>query len=115
MAARRQSSPTMIAYRDSNGILKYVSAPGAFTYNDAPYDDDYEPLMSSALIFNNDDEDETEVTQRFTATGQPMPALQPIARFNMGMYSAPQHLPIRFTDDSIIPVIVQLPDPKAGQ
>ncbi len=52
-----------------------------------------------------------DATQRFTATGRPMPAYKPTAWGNMTVGFAaqvPQHLPHRFTDDSIIPVPVML-------
>ena len=50
-------------------------------------------------------------TQRFTATGRPMPEYKPTAWGNMTdgfVAQAPQHLPHKFTDDSIIPVTVIL-------
>jgi len=52
-----------------------------------------------------------DATQRFTATGRPMPAYKPTAWGNMTdgfTAQAPQHLPHMFTDDSIIPVTVIL-------
>ena len=53
--------------------------------------------------------------QRFTATGGPMPVYRPSVYVSMNIYGAPQHLPQKYTDESIIPVIVQVPDPLAGQ
>jgi hypothetical protein len=113
MATRRQSSPPMLPYRDSDGILKYAPAPGAFDHTTSAYDSDYEPLMRSAMLFT-EDEDEVDITQRFTSTGGPMPAFRPNA-YSHFLNSAPVHVPVRYTDDSVIPVVVQLPDPVPGQ
>jgi hypothetical protein len=77
-------------------------------------DDDREPLITLSTSMPSE-EDETDAIQRFTATGKPMPTYKPSALVNLGMYGAPQYLPQRYTDDSIIPVVVQLPDPLAGQ
>jgi hypothetical protein len=76
-------------------------------------DDDDIPLISNAAY--SQEEIERDPTQRFTATGGPMPAYRPSVYVSMNMYSAPQHLPQKYTDESIIPVIIQVPDPLAGQ
>jgi len=52
-----------------------------------------------------------DYTERFTATGRPMPAYKPSAWANMSggfVANAPQHMPHKFTDDSIMPVPVML-------
>jgi len=49
--------------------------------------------------------------QRFTATGRPMPAYKPSAWGNMTdgfVAQAPQYMPHKFTDDSLIHVTVIL-------
>ena len=47
--------------------------------------------------------------ERFTATGRPMPPYKPSAWANMSgsfVANSPQHLPYKFTDDSLVPVPV---------
>jgi len=53
---------------------------------------------------------------RFTATGGPMPVFKPsaLANISAALYTAPQHLPQRYTDESIIPVIVRIKPLKTG-
>jgi hypothetical protein len=49
-----------------------------------------------------------EAMQHFTATGRPAPKFEASVLVSLGgdMYSVPQLLPKRYTDDSIIPAIV---------
>ncbi|KAL8663692.1 MAG: hypothetical protein Q9202_003638 [Teloschistes flavicans] len=50
---------------------------------------------------------DTDEMQRFTATGRPMPAYAPSALANMSadpLSQAPQFLPQKFTDDSILTI-----------
>ena len=59
-----------------------------------------------------------DASQRFTATGRPMPAYKPSAWGNMTdgfVAQAPQHLPHQFTDDSIIPVTVILKSEEVSE
>jgi hypothetical protein len=74
------------------------------------YDSDNEPLIGREYQASTLDDD---AKLRFTATGRPMPTFKPSAMANMSgsMYIAPQHLPQRYTDESIIPVIVKLSQP----
>ncbi|KAH8593719.1 hypothetical protein B0O99DRAFT_688552 [Bisporella sp. PMI_857] len=97
----------MLPYRDvDNRQLRYTSAPAVNCQPPSPYDSDAEPLINrSAQTSTEVDED---ALLRFTATGQPLPAfkyngLQSLAG---DMYSLPQLLPKRYTDDSLIPAIV---------
>jgi hypothetical protein len=103
--------PTMLPYRE-NGAVKYVPAPFSFPTHPlsaSTYDSDNEPLLVPSVDIDIDE----DALQRFTATGRPMPSYQ---HSNLGgsMYLAPQLLPQRYTDESIIPVIVVgvLPTPS---
>jgi hypothetical protein len=71
----------------------------------SPYDLDSEPLIATYPAGEELDED---AVMHFTATGLPMPHFQHTGAFGMvgSMYSLPQLLPKRYTDDSIIPAIV---------
>jgi hypothetical protein len=77
----------MFPYRE-DGVFKYTTTPPGY---------------------------DTEVAQRFTAIGRPMPVSAANASVNLGLHSAPQHLPVKFRDDSVIPVVVQLTDPLGIQ
>lgn len=114
LAARRQAQASMLPYRDDCGVVRYAPAPGVLHETRNIWDDDGLPLISNAAYLSQD-EGESDPTQRFTATGGPMPAYRPSVYVSMNMYSAPQHLPQKYTDDSIVPVVVQVPDPLAGQ
>ena len=114
LAARRQAQLTMLPYRDDRGAVRYVPSPGAVHETRNIIDDDGLPLISNAAYLSQDDS-ESDPTQRFTATGGPMPEYRPSVYVSMNMYSAPQHLPQKYTDESIIPVVVQVPDPFPGQ
>lgn len=113
LAARRQAQQSMLPYRDDNGVVRYAPAPGVLHESRSILDDDDLPLISNAAY--SQDETESDPTQRFTATGGPMPVYRPSVYVSMNVYGAPQHLPQKYTDESIIPVIVQVPDPLAGQ
>jgi len=114
LAARRQAQLSMLPYRDETGAVMYAPAPGVLRETSSILDDDDLPLISNAAYLSRE-EPESDPTLRFTATGGPMPTYRPSVYVSMNMYSAPQHLPQKYTDESIIPVIVQLPDPLAGQ
>lgn len=53
---------------------------------------------------------DTDCYERFTATGRPMPGYHRSAWSSACMFgpTAPDFLPFRFTDDSIIPVVVRV-------
>ena len=60
------------------------------------------PSQADTLVDDSD-------LQRFTATGRPIPAYKSSAWANMSggfVAAAPQHMPYKFTDDSLIPVPV---------
>jgi hypothetical protein len=114
LAARRQAQLSMLPYRDDSGAVRYAPAPGVLRETRSTLDDDDLPLISNAAYLSQE-ETESDLTQRFTATGGPMPTYRPSAYVSMNMYSAPQHLPQKYTDESIIPVVVLVPDPLAGQ
>lgn len=79
------------------------------------YDSDCEPLIVDTEAESALDDD---AVMRFTATGRPMPTYKPSALESLGynMFTAPplQHLPQRYTDESIIPVIVKLGQKSTG-
>lgn len=97
----------MIPYLD-HGVLKYAPAQvGNFTAH--PNNSDLVSLLhNSSSIANGINDEEDDALQRFTVTGRPMPAYKPSALENLGMWNAPQFLPQRFTDDSVVPVVVIL-------
>jgi hypothetical protein len=97
--ATSQAQPTMFPYRDPNGVVRYALVPGAQRSDD---DESIAPLIAPGEGL---DDDQHDAMQRFTATGKPMPLFRPAL---MGMYVAPQHFPQRFTDESIIPVVVRV-------
>ena len=92
------ATPTLLPYRE-DGIVKYAPASTAAPHISS-YDSDAEPLISSPSDLNPED------LQCFTATGRPMPAFKQSPLANLDMYSVPQLLPVRYTDDSIIPAII---------
>jgi hypothetical protein len=94
----------MLPYRDDNNIsVRYTVAPGYHSALAAStgYESDFEPLIAS------EDLDEDSL-MHFTATGRPVPQFKGSALASLGghMYTAPQLLPKRYTDDSIIPAII---------
>lgn len=113
--ARRNtySQPALYPYRE-NGAVRYAPAPGTSYNIPVSIDDDFEPLITLSTSMLSE-EDETDAIMRFTATGRPMPPFKQSPLINLSLYSAPQFLPQRYTDDSIIPVVVQLPNPIPGQ
>ena len=104
-----QPTPHLMPYRDTNNTsVAYTTAPNPNAGNPVhinPYDSDFEPLINAPSNVEVLDEDSM---MRFTATGRPMPSFKQSARQSMGgdMFSLPQLLPKRYTDDSIIPAIV---------
>jgi len=98
--------PAMLPYRDVNNLeIKYAPAPSTLINQYQYSDSDGEPLISSQPQPTELDEDSI---MRFTATGRPMPGFKASNLQSMAgdMFSLPQLLPKRYTDDSIIPVIV---------
>lgn len=94
-------------YRDlNNESVRYAPAPSAVSAQGVStnYDSDFEPLITSTPP---NELDEYSI-MHFTATGRPMPGFKKDNLMYMGadMYSLPQLLPRRYTDDSIIPAIV---------
>jgi len=105
--------PALIPYRE-NGQVKYAPAPPEMQNQSSNYDSDGEPLIP---VSSHTELDENDI-QHFTATGRPLPSFKSsgLANLGGGMYTAPQLLPTRYTDDSIIPAIVIdiLPSAKLG-
>jgi hypothetical protein len=107
MPTKAVQHQAMLPYRDDNNIsIRYVAPPGLRPSHAAlaaatSYDSDFEPLIASQDL----DED---AFMHFTATGRPVPQFKSSALSSLGghMYTAPQLLPKRYTDDSIIPAIV---------
>jgi hypothetical protein len=107
MPAKTVHQQLLLPYRDENNItIRYVAAPGFHPSHSAlasstGYESDFEPLIAS------DDLDEDDL-MHFTATGRPVPQFKGSALASLGghMYTAPQLLPKRYTDDSIIPAII---------
>ena len=106
---RRPSQPALLPYRE-DGVVKYARSPGAVHQTPTGFEDDFEPLIGNAV---SSGEDEDPNFQRFTATGQPLPVFKQNVYVSMGVYTAPQFLPQRYTDDSVIPVVVRISDPPA--
>jgi len=98
------AQPAIFPYRE-NGIVKYATAPGIQIPTPA-YDSDDEPLLDRSTTFQTS-LDEYDI-QHFTATGRPIPSFKASGLQQLGghMYTVPQLLPTRYTDDSIIPAIV---------
>jgi hypothetical protein len=125
---RKTSNPNILPYRDQNNRVAYTSTATTTptTLEPVPthetYDSDAEPLISSSISTNSANallpagaggELEgkglsNEEIECFTATGRPMPRFTPAPFMSMAtdMYSLPQLLPVRYTDDSVIPAIV---------
>ncbi|KAL2070875.1 hypothetical protein VTL71DRAFT_13901 [Oculimacula yallundae] len=108
---RRKSSttnpqPAMLAYRDDNNTsIAYSSAQPHTQHAASDIDSDHEALIQPASQPSQlSDHDK----QHFTATGRPQPAFksEPLANLGGHMYTMPQLLPKRYTDDSIIPAII---------
>ncbi|KAK2629432.1 hypothetical protein QTJ16_000252 [Diplocarpon rosae] len=113
-----QKQANVLPYRDLNNTsIKY--APGLDAQKTAanPYDSDAEPLVSQPSAEQASELSEYD-RQHFTATGHPAPAFKASGLANLGghMYTMPQLLPKRYTDDSIIPAIITdvIPSPKAS-
>ncbi|CAL3966303.1 unnamed protein product [Diplocarpon coronariae] len=103
-----QKEANMLPYRDLNNTsIKYTPGPDAPKTVTNSYDSDAEPLVPRPSA-----EQPTELSeydrQHFTATGRPAPAFKASGLANLGghMYTMPQLLPKRYTDDSIIPAII---------
>jgi len=103
----------MLPYRE-NGVLKYAPASGILPEPTTTCNGNYGAPLANT-IYGDEEGYDADVTQRFTAIGKPMPVSSPNVCVNLGLHSAPQHPPVRFTDDSIIPVVVQLPEPSGIQ
>ncbi|EPE36351.1 hypothetical protein GLAREA_05689 [Glarea lozoyensis ATCC 20868] len=124
---RRTSNPNILPYRDQNNRVAYTSTSttteASHTLEPIPtYDSDAEPLISSSISTNSGNALlpasageglegkglSNEEIECFTATGRPMPRFTPAPFMSMAtdMYSLPQLLPVRYTDDSVIPAIV---------
>ncbi|KAG4441963.1 hypothetical protein IFR05_002582 [Cadophora sp. M221] len=110
-----QNQPAMLAYRDENNTsIKY--APATIDPQQHSNDDsDGEALIQHTQPSELSEHDK----QHFTATGRPQPAFKPSGLANLGghMYTMPQLLPKRYTDDSIIPAIITdvIPTQKAPE
>ncbi|CZT00414.1 uncharacterized protein RAG0_08447 [Rhynchosporium agropyri] len=107
-SARKMSAsnqPTMLAYRDENNTsIKYAPAPNTLQENTNSEDSENEALIQQELPSELSEHDQ----QHFTATGRPQPAFKPSGLANLGghMFTVPQLLPKRYTDDSLIPAII---------
>jgi len=98
----------LLPYRDldNNGEVRYAPGINGSHLNESHFSDsDGEPLINSQPPPSDLDEDSMA---RFTATGRPMPGFKynNLQALGGDMYSVPQLLPKRYTDDSIIPAIV---------
>ncbi|KAE8447501.1 hypothetical protein EG329_010631 [Mollisiaceae sp. DMI_Dod_QoI] len=118
-----RTRPAFLPYRDPTGAIKYTTSPSSSlltTYNTSaeeqpsthlyntylsPYDSDVEPLIPNTSIPSELSEYDLN---HFTATGRPAPTFKAsgLASLCGHMLTAPQLLPQRYTDDSIIPAIV---------
>ncbi|KAN0110238.1 hypothetical protein V8E51_006625 [Hyaloscypha variabilis] len=107
MPAKTVQQEVMLPFRDDNNLtIRYAPAPGlrpshAALVASTGYESDFEPLIAG------EDLDEDALIH-FTATGRPVPQFKGSALASWGthMYTAPQLLPKRYTDDSIIPAII---------
>ncbi|KAG9228784.1 hypothetical protein BJ875DRAFT_224178 [Amylocarpus encephaloides] len=112
-------APNVTPYRDTSNNLQYTSLPNPSPHSPAfphqpissslDYDSDAEPLIpASAHILVPTNDLDSEAIERFTATGRPMPVFKHsnFASMATDMYSLPQLLPRRYTDDSVIPAII---------
>jgi len=96
----------LLPFRDEdNRQIQYITNPSAPNASQSTaYDSDFEPLIAPTSVSLDDDS-----LQHFTATGRPMQAYKHSNLMGLAggdMYSLPQLLPKRYTDDSIIPAIV---------
>ncbi|CZR54183.1 uncharacterized protein PAC_04066 [Phialocephala subalpina] len=108
----KTASPTYLPYRE-NGAVKYAAPSTSSFSSDSrlynthiSYDSDNEPLISNSIIPSELNEYDLA---HFTATGRPAPRYVPpsgLASLGGHMFTAPQLLPQRYTDDSIIPAII---------
>jgi hypothetical protein len=109
MPAKTAQQPVFLPYRDDNNISVRYAAAIPSSYQNlteaSPYDSDFEPLITSPIASDLDE----DALMHFTATGRPVPVFKGSALSNLGgmMYTAPQLLPKRYTDDSIIPAIIK--------
>lgn len=100
--------PAVFPYRDDNNIsVYYVRTPVRTQYShlaeSSPYDSDFEPLITSPVASDLDE----DALMHSTATGRPVPVFKGSALSNFGhMYTVPQLVPKRYTDESIIPAII---------
>jgi hypothetical protein len=96
-----------------NGKLRYAEAPDAASQEDKARLAAAETasITSGTTLVNNNEE-----IQRFTATGRPLPAYTSSGWANHpgdGFVANPaQHLPMKYTDDSIISVSVPIVSSK---
>lgn len=74
---------------------------------------------TSSSASSNSKLSDTDFYERFTATGRPMPTYNNSAWSSACVFgpTAPHFLPFKFTDDSIIPVVVRVCEKsfKAGK
>jgi hypothetical protein len=109
MSAKTAKQPVLLPYRDENNIsVRYAPAIQTSYCNlaeSSPYDSDFEPLITSPISSDLDE----DALMHFTATGRPVPVFKGSGLLSLGghMYTVPQLLPKRYTDDSIIPAIVK--------
>jgi len=97
----------MMPYLD-HGVIKYASGPtGGFTMH-SNSSDLVGLLHDPSSISTYPTGEKDDALERFTATGRPMPAYKPSGLAHLGLWSAPLHLPQKYTDDSIIPVVVRV-------
>ncbi|KAF4635419.1 hypothetical protein G7Y89_g2658 [Cudoniella acicularis] len=97
--------PIILPYREDNTI-KYAFVSGVVPTTKNNYDSDAEPLIAPSAPAACELDEESLL--HFTATGRPMPRFKQSALQSLSgdMFSMPQLLPKRYTDDSIIPAIV---------
>ncbi|OBT45153.1 hypothetical protein VE00_04318 [Pseudogymnoascus sp. WSF 3629] len=70
---------------------------------------------TSSSVISDSAQQDTDWCDRFTAAGRPMPPKQNLSGWsNACVYvtTAPDHPPFRFTDDSIIPVLIRVREPS---
>lgn len=98
-----------------NGQLKYAPLSNMPPHSviDGNDSDSNVPLVSSSALVAGADSFEDDSIQRFTATGRPMPeykqsSWQSLSGAETFVGAPPQHIPTKFTDDSIVSVSVAL-------
>lgn len=103
-STKMSSQPAMLPYRDENNITIKYSPATTTTEPQNAEDSEAEALIRPNLPSELSDYDR----QHFTATGRPQPTFKASALANLSgdVYSVPQLLPKRYTDDSIIPAII---------